>query len=255
MPGDGVTIVIPRRGMVLAAGLGLRLRPITDRMPKPMVPVAGRALIDRALDRFAEVGVDTCVVNLHHKGEMLRDHLGRRSAGPTVVFSDETGQILETGGGVKKALPHLGDEPFFIANADVLWVDGAVPAMARLAQAWEPERMDSLLLLMDRGRACGYDGAGDFFLEGDARLRRRGERDGAPYLFAGVQIAHPRLFDGAPDGKFSLNVLFDRAIAAGRLCGLAHDGDWYHVGTPDGLALADQRLGDRGPGQAGVFGG
>ncbi|MEO5375592.1 MAG: nucleotidyltransferase family protein [Alphaproteobacteria bacterium] len=243
MSGESLSVPgAPRRGMVLAAGLGVRLRPITDRMPKPMVPVAGRSLVDRALDRFAEAGVDTCVVNLHHKADMLRHHLEARTGGPALVFSDETEVLLETGGGVRKALPLLGREPFFVANADVLWVNGAEPAMRRLAAAWDGERMDSLLLLMACAGACGYDGAGDFFMDDAGLLRRRGEHDSAPFLFAGVQIIHPRLFEDSPEGKFSLNLLFDRAIARGRLHGLAHDGAWYHIGTPEGLALAERRL-------------
>lgn len=229
------------RGMVLAAGLGLRLRPITDHMPKPMVPVGGRSLVDRALDHFERAGVGTCVVNLHYKGDMLRRHLESRTR-PTLIFSDEAGEPLETGGGVKKALPHLGHDPVFIANADVLWLDGADPAMRRLASAWDGERMDSLLLLMDCQRAHGYDGDGDFLMDASGLLRRRPQGGTAPYLFAGVQILHPRLFQGAPEGRFSLNVLFDRAIASGRLFGLAHDGEWYHVGTPESLAEAERDL-------------
>ncbi|MBF0094086.1 MAG: nucleotidyltransferase family protein [Alphaproteobacteria bacterium] len=229
------------RGMVLAAGLGLRLRPITDRMPKPMVPVGGRTLIDRALDHFERAGVETCVVNLHYKGDMLRRHLEGR-ARPALIFSDETGELLETGGGVKKALPHLGHGPVFVANADVLWLDGKDPAMGRLAAAWDGERMDSLLLLMECRRAHGYDGDGDFLPDPDGRLRRRPSGGTAPYLFAGVQILHPRLFEGSPEGRFSLNVLFDRAIASGRLFGLIHDGEWYHVGTPESLAEAERDL-------------
>lgn len=241
MSGGGMSA--PRRGMVLAAGLGTRLKPITERMPKPLVPVAGRTLIDRALDRFEAAGVELCVVNLHYFPDMLRAHLEGRPR-PRLLFSDETGLLLETGGGVRKALPHLGDEPFFVANADVLWRDGpGQPAMARLAEAWDGARMDALLLLQDCARACGYDGRGDFHIDGTGFLRRRSGEEDARHLFAGVQILHPRLFAGGPEGKFSLNVLYDRALAAGRLCGLVHDGQWYHVGTPDGLALANERVG------------
>ncbi|MBF0562634.1 MAG: nucleotidyltransferase family protein [Alphaproteobacteria bacterium] len=228
----------PRRGMVLAAGLGLRLRPLTDQMPKPMVPVAGRSLIDRALDRFAEVPVETCVVNLHHKAEMLKAHLAARTM-PHLLFSDETDALLETGGGVAKALPLLGSDAFYVANSDVLWTGAA---MTRLAQFWDGRRMDALLLLHPCATASGYDGAGDFYLETDGRLRRRGQNPSAPFLFAGVQILHPGLFTDLPEGKFSLNILFDRALAAGRLFGIIHDGEWFHVGTANGLALAEKTL-------------
>ncbi|MFN3076961.1 MAG: nucleotidyltransferase family protein [Alphaproteobacteria bacterium] len=228
----------PRRGMVLAAGLGRRLRPITDTIPKPMVPVAGRALVDHALDRFAEARVETCVVNLHHKAEVLRQHLQGRTT-PHLLFSDETDLLLETGGGVRKALPLLGEAPFYVANADVLWLNGAIPAMTRLADIWDDATMDSLLLLHSCISAYGYEGPGDFFLDPVGGIRRRGEHEVAPFLFAGVQILHPRLFAETPDGPFSLNLLFDRAIEAGRLYGIVHDGAWFHVGTPEALAQVD----------------
>ncbi|KAF0117353.1 MAG: nucleotidyltransferase [Rhodospirillaceae bacterium] len=235
---------IPTCGMVLAAGLGRRMGPLTDVLPKPMVRVAGRALIDHALDRLAEAGVGCCVVNLHHWAPLLREHLAERTR-PRLVFSDETAQLLETGGGVAKALPLLGEEPFFVANADALWRDGPEPALHRLAAVWDEGTMDALLLLVAVGAAHGYDGEGDFHLApaGPAgRPERRAAGTTAPYVFGGVQILHPRLFAGAPAGAFSLNVLYDRAGRAGRLKALVHDGAWFHVGTPAHVALAESGL-------------
>jgi N-acetyl-alpha-D-muramate 1-phosphate uridylyltransferase len=229
----------PQSAMVLAAGLGTRLRPITDRIPKPLVPLGGRALIDHVLDRLAEAGVPRAVVNLHYKAEMIERHLETRRH-PAVALSVED-ELLETGGGILKALPLL-DDVFYVANSDVFWLDGAVPALQRLARAWDPARLDALLLLQSTTRALGYEGAGDFFLDPLGHVRRRREREIAPHLFAGVQIVHRRLFDGKAPGKFSLNPLWDRAIAAGRLAAITHDGEWFHVGTPEALALAEARL-------------
>lgn len=226
------------RGMVLAAGYGTRLRPLTERIPKPLVPVAGRTLLDRALDRFAEAGIRSVVVNVHHLADQVRDHLaGRTDLALTVSPEPE---LLETGGGVFQALPHLAPGPFAVANSDALWTDSGEPALARLAGAWDDAAMDGLLLLLPRERAPA-DMAGDFTLGPDGRLRRRAGAS-APYVFVGVQLLHERLFDGAPTGAFSLNILYDRALAAGRLFGLVHEGGWFHVGTPQQLAAADQTL-------------
>jgi MurNAc alpha-1-phosphate uridylyltransferase len=229
----------PATAMVLAAGLGTRLRPITDRVPKPLVSVAGRSLIDRALDRLAAAGVRRAVVNLHYKADMIARHLGGRSD-IEIVFSPED-SLLDTGGGVARALPLL-DERFFVANSDIVWRDGKDAALGRLARAFDEERHDALLLLQRTTSAVGYDGPGDFILDQLGILRRRREHEVAPHLFAGVQILHRRLFDGAPAGAFSMNLLWDRAIAAGRCAGLVHDGDWFHVGTPSGLAAAEAQL-------------
>lgn len=235
------------RAMVLAAGLGLRLRPITLTTPKPLVVVGGITMLDRVLDRLAEHGVETAVVNTHHLAEQVARHVAAR-ARPRIVVSHEE-ELLDTGGGVKKALPLLGSAPFFVANSDLLWTDGSEPALKRLAEAWDDARMDTLLLIQPTSRAYGYDGAGDFCMNADGTLRRRAGDKPAPYLYAGVQLVHPRLFEGAPDGKFSLNLLFDRAAAAGRLFGLAHQGGWYHVGTPDSLAGVEAALAaDAAPG-------
>jgi len=226
-------------GMVLAAGLGTRMRPITDRIPKPLIPVAGKPLIDHAIDRLAEAGVKRVVVNIHYKADMVARHLETRRT-PSITLSRED-ELLETGGGILKALPLL-DDMFYVINSDVVWLDGKTAALRRLARAWDPVRLDAVLLLQRTTTALGYEGPGDFFLDPLGVLRRRREREVAPHLFAGVQILHRRLFDGRPPGKFSLNPLWDRAIAAGRLAAIVHDGEWYHIGTPAGLALAEERL-------------
>ncbi len=229
----------PLTGMVLAAGLGTRMRPITDRLPKPLVKLGGRTLLDHAIDRLASSGVERVVVNLHYKPEMIVAHLAeRRSPAITLVRESE---LLETGGGVLNALDAL-DDVFYVVNADVFWLDGKTPALRRLAGAFDAEHLDALLLLQRTATALGYEGRGDFMLDPLGRLRRRQEREVAPHLFAGVQILHKRLFDGCAPGRFSLNRLFDRAIAAGRIAAIVHDGEWYHIGTPAGLALAEARL-------------
>lgn len=228
--------------MVLAAGLGLRLRPITERMPKPLVPVAGRTMLDRALDALDTAGVEACVVNTHYLGGMIETHLTERMR-PRIHLSRED-VLLDTGGGVARALPLLGDAPFYAVNADIVWEEAkGQPALNRLAQAFDAERMDALLLVVPVERAVGYDGPGDFFLDGDGTLRRRGDARAAPFVFTGLQVLHPRLIRDVPDGPFSLNLLYDRARAAGRLAGLVHAGRWFHVGTLEGLHLAEAALG------------
>ncbi len=224
--------------MILAAGLGTRMRPLTDKRPKPLVTLAGRTLLDWAFDRLQAVGIGHVVVNTHYRAEMIQAHLDGRDG---IVLSHEE-ERLETGGGVRRALPRLGAGPFFVINSDAVWLDARQPALARLAAAWRDARMDALLLLQPVDRAHGYAGRGDYHRAADGTLRRRGTAGTAPYLFAGVQILHPRLFDGAPDGPFSLNLLYDRAQKAGRLFGLAHDGEWFHVGTPEDLARTEAAL-------------
>lgn len=232
------------RAMVLAAGRGVRLRPLTDHLPKPLVPVGGIAMLDRALDALARAGVSQAVVNVHHLALQIEARLATRKA-PAIRISRED-ELLETGGGIAKAISHFGTAPFFAANADIVWLDGKTPALARLDAAWDGGRMDALLLVQPVAHAVGYDGAGDFTLAGDGRLERRGAAPSAPFVFAGVQILHPRLFADAPSGAFSLNLLYDRAHQAGRLFGLAHDGGWLHVGTMDGLAAAERALAGQG---------
>ena len=229
----------PKRGMVLAAGLGTRLRPLTETLPKPLVEIAGRTLLDHALDRLELAGVEEVVVNLHYKPAMLAAQLAQRER-PRIKLSREE-KLLETGGGVRHALPLLG-EAFYVVNGDVFWLDGRDHALLRLARAFEPRRMDAILLLQKTVSAIGYDGSGDYFLDPLGRPRRRREREIAPYLFAGIQLLHRRLFDGVEDGVFSLVKLFDRAEAAGRLAALVHDGEWFHIGTPEGLKATRQRL-------------
>ena len=232
-------IPIPKSAMVLAAGLGTRMRPLSDRLPKPMLEIGGRTLLDHAIDRLERVGVERVVVNVHYQAEQIVAHLGGR-AHPEIIFSREE-ILLDTGGGVARALPWL-DDTFFVVNGDVLWIDGAALALARLAAAFDPDRMDAVLLFQRTAGAIGYDGNGDFFLDPLGTPRRRGEREIAPYIFAGIRVLHRRLFDGATDPVFSVNRLFDKAIAAGRLAAIVHDGEWYHVSTPAGLAETREHL-------------
>lgn len=231
--------------MVLAAGLGTRLRPLTDHTPKPLIAVAGRTLLDRCLDRLVEAGVRRAVVNIHWLGDQIRAHLKARHD-LEIVISDETERLLETGGGIARALPLLGDAPFIAVNADLIWrdPDGGDSALQRLAKSFEAASMDGLLLLQPRGSADGHVGPGDFFLDTDGGLlRRRGTQSVAPYVYTGVQIIQPALFRDAPtDTAFSLNILYDRAIAAGRLRGIVHRGSWMDVGTHDGLRHAEGML-------------
>ncbi|MDE0173021.1 MAG: nucleotidyltransferase family protein [Defluviicoccus sp.] len=230
----------PRRAMVLAAGLGERMRPLTETVPKPLIEVGGRAMLDRALDRLDAFGIDEAVVNLHYLGERIDAHLATRSSPKTSVSREEV--LLDTGGGVARALDRLGKSPFFAINADIVWLDGPTPALERLARGWDDTAMDALLLMHRCVGAYGYDGRGDYFMDPDGALHRRAPRDVSPYVFTGVQILHPRLFEGAPDGAFSLNLLYDRAQGAERLFGIVHDGEWFHVGTPAALRIADDRL-------------
>ena len=234
--------LIPNTAMVLAAGLGTLLRPITDHTPKPLIPVAGRTLLDRCLDRLVEAGIQRAVVNIHWLGSKIRDHLLNRDD-IEIVISDESDLLLETGGGITRALPLLGSAPFFAVNADLIWRDeGRELALHRLAAAFDPARMDGLLLLQSREDAIGHSGPGDFFLAADGRLSRRGQQATAPYVYTGVQILQPTLFRNAPARAFSLNILYDRAIAINRLYGLQHRGLWMDVGTPDGLQQAETIL-------------
>lgn len=235
--------------MILAAGLGLRMRPLTDHQPKPMIKVAGRALIDWALARIADAGLTHAVVNLHYLGDHIQAHLKGRTA-PSVSFSRED-PILETGGGIERALAQLGPAPFFACNSDGLWLDGDKNALTRLAGMWDDDAMDGVLLLHDPARAMGYDGPGDFYIARDGKLTRRTDAPTEPpadqaYVFTGVQLLHPRLFRNAPGGAYSLNVLYDRALAAGRLYGLIHDGEWFHVGTPQARDATEAWLIERG---------
>jgi MurNAc alpha-1-phosphate uridylyltransferase len=230
----------PNVAMVLAAGLGKRMRPLTETLPKPLVPVAGRTLIDHVLDRIEAAGIERAVVNLHHFRATLEAHLAKRAI-PRIALSPEP-DLLETGGGVRRALPLLGAAPFYVANADVLWFDGRRPALERLARAWDDARMDALLLLHPTISAFGYEGPGDYLSDTLGRLRYRRGHEIPPYIFAGVQILHPRLFKDTPEGPFSLKRLYDKAEGEGRLWGIIHDGLWFHVGTPQGLAEVEAEI-------------
>lgn len=227
--------------MVLAAGFGQRMRPLTDKMPKPLVPVAGKPLLDHVLDRLADAGVTRAVVNVHYLAEQIERHLAARTK-PRITISDERGVLLDTGGGVIKALPLLGDAPFFHINSDTIWIDGVQPNLSRLAEHFDAATMDGLLLLAPSAGSIGYDGRGDFTMASDGRLRARPERDVAPFVYAGAAILSPRLFDNAPQNAFSLTTLFARAIAARRLHGLRLEGLWMHVGTPEAIAQAEDAI-------------
>ena len=233
--------VMPKTAMVLAAGLGTRMRPLTDRMPKPLVPVAGKALLDYVLDALAQAGVTKAVVNVHYLADQIERHVATRTS-PKVVISDERGVILGTGGGVVKALPLLGDQPFFHLNSDTMWIDGVKPNLSRLAAMFEPERMDILMLLAPTTSSIGYSGNGDFAMAADGTLRRRREREIVPFVFAGAAIMSPGQFAGSPKGEFSLTDTFDRAADAGRLFGMRMEGVWMHVGTPDAIGAAEEAI-------------
>jgi len=231
--------------MVLAAGYGKRMRPLTENVPKPMLRLAGRPLIDHVLARLAAAGVRQAVVNVHYLAEVLEAHLADRSEPPAVHIRDERETLLDTGAGVKAALDRLGKEGFFIHNSDSVWAEDGGNVLTSLAAQWRPGTMDALLLLADATASLGYDGSGDFDMDGQGRLVRRASGETAPYVFAGVSIAHPRLFANSPDGAFSLNPLWDAAIARGRLFGARLYGEWMHIGTPEALAAAEQRLRDK----------
>ncbi|MCX5477889.1 nucleotidyltransferase family protein [Kaistia geumhonensis] len=228
----------PRRAMVLAAGIGKRMRPVTATVPKPLIEVAGRSMIDRALDRLARAGVEEAVVNVHYLADLVEVHVRKRKA-PKVLVSDERGALLETGGGIAKALPLLGNEPFYVMNSDSFWIEGPRPNLDWLAGGWNDAEMDALLMLAPTVASIGYYGPGDFLMDKEGRLSRRPERTIAPFVYSGAAILSPRIFTDLPEGAFSLNLLFDRAIAARRLFGVRMDGIWLHVGTPEAIREAE----------------
>ncbi|MFW2343006.1 N-acetylmuramate alpha-1-phosphate uridylyltransferase MurU [Brevundimonas sp.] len=234
-------MTVPETAMVLAAGLGTRMRPLTDDRPKALVEVGGHALIDHVLDRLAEAGVARAVVNVHWFADRLEAHLAARGRGPEITISDERAELLETGGGLKKAMPLLGSDPVFVANIDSVWTDRG-DALAELSALWDPERMDAVLLLARREGAVGFEGGGDFFLGDDGQLTFRGEAAEAPYAYMGVHICRPGYVADGPDGPFSLSGLWRRSAAEGRLFGCVLDGDWMHVGDPGARDEAEARL-------------
>ena len=231
-----------RTAMILAAGLGTRMRPLTATRPKPLVEVAGKALLDHVLDRLAAAGVKRVVVNVHYLADALEAHLARRGGPFELLVSDERAQLLETGGGVTHALPLIEDGHFLVANSDNLWLDGPVDAIRLLAERWDDASMDALLLVVPLARANCHTGAGDFHMDPNGALRRRAAGRVAPFVFTGIQLVSRRLFEGASDGPFSFNLLWDRAIAAGRCFGVVHQGLWFDVGTPAAIAETEAML-------------
>ena len=231
----------PNRAIVLAAGLGTRMRPHNGSIPKPLVAIGGKSLIDFVLDRLADAGVESAVVNVHHLADALERHLAPRQR-PRILISDERGVLLGTGGGIAKALPQLGSAPFFLVNSDTVWLDGVKPNFARLAESFDSAAMDALLLLAPTAGSVGYSGRGDFAMLPDGRLRRRAEHEVVPFVYAGAAILSPALFAGAPTGAFPLTRLYDRAGAEDRLFGLRLEGLWMHIGTPDAVTAAEAAL-------------
>lgn len=231
----------PTCAMVLAAGLGKRMRPITATTPKPLVEVAGRSLIDRGLSKLLDAGVEKAVVNVHYLADLVEVHV-QKCRSPQIVISDERDLLLDTGGGVAKALPLLGPDPFYLYNSDSFWIEGFRCNLDLLAERWDGEAMDALLLLAPTVGSIGYSGDGDFFMDETGRLARRDERRVAPFVYAGAAIIHPRLMADVPSGPFSLNRCFDRAIEAGRLFGQRMEGIWLHVGTPRAIREAEAAI-------------
>jgi N-acetyl-alpha-D-muramate 1-phosphate uridylyltransferase len=227
--------------MVLAAGLGTRMRPFTGQIPKPLVRVGGKALLDYSLDRLAEQRVERAVVNVHHMADQIERHLASRTS-PPIAISDERSELLGTAGGVIKALPQLGDDPFYHVNSDTIWIDGVTPNLARLAAGFDAAAMDALLLLAPSTSSIGYAGRGDFFMAADGRLARRGEREIVPFVYAGAAILTPAFLAGVAPGPSSMSPLFDRSAAAGRLFGLRLEGIWMHVGTPEAVKAAEAAI-------------
>ena len=232
---------VPDTVMVFAAGLGKRMRPVTDALPKPLVKIGGRAMIDHMLDRFAEIGVKRAIVNVHYLADQLEQHLAKRTA-PEIIISDEREKLLDQGGGIKKVLPLIGGAPFFICNTDAIWLEGARSNLARLAERWDADAMDILLLVAASATSVGVDWAGDFLMDTQGRLSRRGESDVAPFVYAGVGIIKPQLFAGVKEDVFRLAPFFFSAAERGRLFGQRLDGQWLHVGTPAAIEEAERAI-------------
>jgi MurNAc alpha-1-phosphate uridylyltransferase len=239
----GLEQTVPTRAMVLAAGIGKHMRPLTVATPKPLIEVGGRALIDHVLDRLEQAGIEMAAVSVHYLPQLLRVHLARRRT-PNIIISDESSALLDTGGGIRNALPSLGEAPFFVVNADAFWIEGARPNLGWLKRSWREEQMDALLMVASTVRSVGYDGRGDFRMDPTGRLTRRGEREVAPFAYAGAAILHPRLFAEAPAGAFGVDWLFDRAAKAGRLYGMRMDGLWIRVNGPEAIAAAEISIAD-----------
>ena len=238
-------VAVPEVAMLMAAGLGKRMRPLTATRPKPLVEICGRPLIDHALDHVAAAGVRKAIVNVHYLADVLEAHLAKRAGPPEIVISDEREQLLETGGGLVKALPLIDSDPFLSINSDNLWVDGPVDALGLLASAWDDERMDALLLVVPLARAYCHVGPGDFHMDALGKLSRRRSQGVAPFVYVGIQMLSKRLLEGdMPAGPFSTNLLWDRAIASGRLYGTVHQGLWFDIGRPESIRRAEDMLAD-----------
>lgn len=233
---------VPSTAMIMAAGLGTRMRPLTDHCPKPLIKVAGRPLIDHVLDEVREAGVRRVVVNVHYLPEAIEAHLAAHHGDLDVAISDERDLLLETGGGMVRAEPLIPSDPFLAINSDNYWTDGPENSLRRLASAWRDGDMDCLLLLVPRERAGNHTGKGDFFMADDGRLARRGQADSAPLVYTGIQMVAKRLLRDAPEGPFSTNILWDRAIGEGRCFGLVHQGLWFDVGTPSAIGETERAL-------------
>jgi MurNAc alpha-1-phosphate uridylyltransferase len=234
---------VPATAMMMAAGLGKRMRPLTATRPKPLIEVAGRPLIDHALDRLRSAGVKKAVVNVHYLADAVEAHLKNRVQGVEILISDERDKLLETGGGLVRALPLIDSDPFLVVNSDNLWVDGPVDALKLLAANWDEARMDALLLLVPLASAHCHSGRGDFHMSPSGELGRRKPRGVAPFVFTGIQIVSKRLFEGElPEGPFSTNLLWDRAIASGRCFGAVHQGLWFDIGRPENIRKAEEIL-------------
>jgi MurNAc alpha-1-phosphate uridylyltransferase len=237
--------VVPETAMVMAAGLGKRMRPLTATRPKPLVEVAGKALIDHVFNRLRSAGVKRAIVNVHYLADALEAHLDNRVKGIEILVSDERSQLMETGGGIVQARDLIGDKPFLVVNSDNLWVDGPADAIRLLGARWDDAAMDALLLLVPLAQAHNHGGQGDFYLAPDGRItKRRQPGRPAPFVYTGVQILSPRVIADWPEGPFSTNIFWDRAIAAGRAYGLVHQGLWFDVGTPEAIGKTEAILAD-----------
>lgn len=236
-------VAVPATAMVMAAGLGKRMRPLTATRPKPLIEIAGKPLIDHAMDRLRAAGVKKAVVNVHYLADAIEAHLKHRVKGIEIEISDERDRLLETGGGLVKALPRIDADPFFTLNADNLWVDGPIDSLRQLAAAWDDDKMDCLLLLVPLAHAHCHVGRGDFHMSATGKLARRKSGGVAPFVYIGIQMVSKRLFAGdMPDGPFSTNILWDRAIAAGRCYGTVHQGLWFDIGRPESIKRAGEIL-------------
>ena len=233
---------VPRTAMVMAAGLGKRMRPLTATRPKPLIEVAGKPLLDHVLDKLRVAGVERAVINVHYLPDALEAHLARRANGLDIAISDERDELLETGGGLVRAAPLIDADPFLSVNSDNLWIDGPADALKLLASHWDSDKMDALLMLVPLARAQNHRGLGDFHMDRQGRLKRRRPSHVAPFVFTGVQMLSKRLLRDAPSGPFSTNLLWDRAIAEGRCFGAVHQGLWFDVGTPQAIRATEAAL-------------